>query len=339
MKKPTPSHFERSISDVGGISVGHYTNLEYGTGATVILTENPGVGGIEVRGAAPGSRETELLYPLSAAQHVNGFLLTGGSSFGLDAAGGVVKYLEETGVGLNVGRVYIPLIPSAVIFDLSFISSKVRPAFDDGYKAAQSASKIFQRGSVGVGTGCTVAKILGMKRSVKGGVGTSSVKIADGTTVGAIIAVNAIGDVVDPKSGNIVAGPLLENKMGFHNSSEMLISQSIPYRDFFRNTVIGVIATDAKLNKIQTTRLAMAAQDGITLAIRPAHMQSDGDIIFALATGEHLPDSPPNINSLHAACSKAVTGAILDAMKSATSLGGIAAINDLPFVETGFENE
>ncbi len=320
-----------SITDVAGIAVGHYTDTENGTGCSIVLSDGPATAGVEVRGAAPGSRETELLHPLSAAQWVNGAMLTGGSVFGLDAPGGTIRYLEENGVGLQFGRMNIPLVPAAVIFDLAFINFAVRPTAENGYTAAASASKEFERGSVGVGTGCTVGKMLGTERSVKGGVGTASVKLSDGTTVGALFAVNAVGDVFDPADGEAIAGPLNEERDGCESTVELLVNTPPRSRGFFRNTVIGVIATDAKLDKIGASRLAIASQDGIALAVRPSHTQNDGDSVFALATGKS--DVEGNIDALHAAALKATAGAILDGMFSATSLGGVQAVRDLPMGE------
>ena len=296
-----------------------------------MLSDDPATAGIEVRGAAPGSRETELLHPLAAAQWVNGVMLTGGSVFGLDAPGGVIRYLEEKGVGLQFGRVRIPLVPAAVVFDLSFITSDVRPTAENGYTAAAVASRKFERGSVGVGTGCTVGKTLGVGRSVKGGVGTSSVRLSDGTIVGALVAANAIGDVVDPADGQPIAAPLDETGHGYLSTLDIMVSNPPRQRGFFRNTVIGVIATDAKLDKIGASRLAIAAQDGIALAVRPAHTQNDGDTVFALATGKR--DGTANLDALHAAALRAMSGAVVDALLSATTLGGVRAVRDLPMGE------
>jgi L-aminopeptidase/D-esterase-like protein len=325
------SRYSGSITDVPGISVGHYTDADNGTGCTVVLSDEPATAGIEVRGAAPGSRETELLHPLAAAQWVNGVMLTGGSVFGLDAPGGVIRFLEEKGVGLQFGRVRIPLVPAAVVFDLSFITSDVRPTAENGYTAAAAASRDFDRGSVGVGTGCTVGKTLGAGRSVKGGVGTCSVNLADGTTVGALVAANAIGDVVDPADGVSIAAPLSQKGDGYMDTVDILLSDPPKPRSFFRNTVIGVIATDAELDKIDASRLAIAAQDGIALSVRPAHTQNDGDTVFALATGKR--PGVANLDALHAAALRAMSGAVIDAVLSATTLGGVRAVRDLPMGE------
>lgn len=323
------TRYSGSIADVAGITVGHYTDRENGTGCTAVLCDAPATAGMEVRGAAPGSRETELLHPLAAAQWVNGVLLTGGSVFGLDAPGGVVRFLEEHGVGLQFGRMRIPLVPAAVVFDLSFINGAVRPDSAAGYAAAKSAGVEFDRGSVGVGTGCTLGKLMGADRAVKGGAGTASVKLSDGATVGALVAVNAIGDVVDPADGEPVAAPLNVSGDGFESTVDILLRQPPRPRGFFRNTVIGVIATDARLDKVGASRLAIAAQDGIAMAVRPSHTQSDGDTVFALATGQHEIES--NLDALHAGALVAMTGAVMDAVLSATSLGGVRAVRDLPF--------
>jgi len=317
-------NYSGSITDVAGITVGHHTDLENGTGCTVILCDEPANAGMEVRGAAPGSRETALLDPLASAQWVNAITLTGGSAFGLDSPGGVVRYLEEQGVGVRFGRTRIPLVPAAVVFDLGFINSEVRPTGDDGYAAAASASKDFEVGNAGAGTGSTVAKLLGGSASIKGGVGTASIRMPNGATVGALMVVNAIGGVVDPTTGKIVAGP--QTKDGFADSIELMIESPPKDRGFFRNTTIGVVVTDAPLDKIGATRLAIAGQDGIALAIRPSHTANDGDTMFGLSTGTH-PESIPG-DVLHAAALKAVTGAIMNAIDSAETLGGVMSAAD-----------
>jgi L-aminopeptidase/D-esterase-like protein len=317
-------NYSGSITDVAGITVGHHTDVTNGTGCTVVLSEREAVAGIEVRGAAPGSRDTELLHPLAGAEWVNGITLTGGSVFGLDSSGGVIKYLEEQGVGIKMGRIRIPLVPAAVIFDLGFINHRVRPTLEDGYAAAKSASVGFEVGSVGAGTGATAAKLLGQPKSIKGGVGTASVTTSTGATVGALVVVNAIGDIVDPETGEIVAGPQTET--GFANSVDLMISSPPKERGFFRNTTIGVVATDAKLNKIGATRLAMAGQDAMAMAVRPSHTANDGDTIFGLSTGTHEEHVPGDV--LHAAALKAMTGAILNAIDSAETLGGVLSAAD-----------
>jgi L-aminopeptidase/D-esterase-like protein len=327
-------NYSGSITDVSGITVGHYTDLENGTGCTVVLSDPPANAGMEVRGAAPASREIALLDPLAGAPWVNGITLTGGSVFGLDSTGGVVRYLEEQGVGVKSGRTRIPLIPAAALFDLGFINSDVRPTVDDGYAAAASASVNVETGNVGAGTGSTVAKLLGAASSIKGGVGTTSVRMPNGATVGALVVVNAIGGIVDPETGEIVAGPQTEN--GFADSINLMIERPPKDRGFFRNTTIGVVATDAPLDKIGATRLAMAGQDGIALAIRPSHTANDGDTVFGLSTGTHPVSVQGDV--LHAAALKAVTGAILNAIESAETLGGVMSAADARAAQMGSTN-
>ena len=316
--------YSGAITDVDGITVGHHTDIENGTGCTVVLSEHNAVAGIDVRGAAPGSRDTEILDPVAGVQWINGVNLAGGSVFGLDSSGGVIRYLEDQGIGLNLGRITIPLVSSAVIFDLGFINHKIRPDTEDGYSAAKSASCDFETGCVGAGTGATAAKLLGQSHSIKSGIGTASVQVLGGATVGALMVVNPIGDVVDPETGEIIAGPKTEN--GFANSIDLLIDFPQRSRSFFRNTTIGVVATDASLDKIGATRLAMAGQDGIALAVRPSHTANDGDTVFGLATGTHTDSVEGDV--LHAAALKAVSGAILNAIESANSLGGILSAAD-----------
>ncbi|MEX0762327.1 MAG: P1 family peptidase [Dehalococcoidia bacterium] len=320
--------YSGSLTDVAGLVVGHYTDKVNGTGCTVVLCDEPATAGMEVRGAAPGSRETELLHPLASATWVNGVVLTGGSAFGLDAAGGAVRYLEEKGAGIKFGRARIPLVPSAVIFDLSFITHLVRPTADDAYAACSDAAAKFETGSVGAGTGATVGKLRGAARSIKCGVGTASVRLPGGAIVSALMVVNAVGSIVDPASGRIVAGPIANDRRAgpFEDSVDILINDPPRDRGFFRNTVIGVVATDAKIDKIGASRLAVAGQDGIALAVRPSHTTSDGDTVFALSTGRH-PD-PVGPDTLHAAALKAVTGAILNAVDTATGLGGVLSARE-----------
>ncbi|MDA1279676.1 MAG: P1 family peptidase [Chloroflexi bacterium] len=317
-------NYSGKITDVVGLTVGHHTDLENGTGCTVVLCNEPANAGMEIRGAAPGTRETALLDPLASAQWVNGIVLTGGSAFGLDSPGGVVRFLEEKGVGVKFGRVRIPLIPAAVVFDLGFLNHAVRPTNADGYSAAASASVDFKTGNAGAGTGATVAKLLGISASIKGGVGTASIRLPGGATVGALMVVNAIGGIVDPETGEIVAGPQISN--GFADSIDLMINNPPKDRGFFRNTTIGVVATDVALDKIGATRLAMAAQDGIAIAVRPSHTSNDGDAMFALSTGTFTASVPGDV--LHAAALKAVTGAILNAIDSAETLGGVKSAAD-----------
>jgi L-aminopeptidase/D-esterase-like protein len=325
MARPRFELFPGQITDVAGVAVGHWTNAEAGTGCTAVLVDRPAVAGIDVRGAAPGSRETEMLGPLAAIQHVNGIMLSGGSAFGLEAATGAVRFLEERGAGLKVGRAVIPIVPSAIVFDLTMITHKVRPGAAEGYEACRVAGPAVAQGSVGAGTGATIAKMRGRTGALMGGIGTASVTLAGGCVVGALIVVNAVGGVVDPDSGAIVAGPLTAAG-GFEDSLEILINDPPRMRDWEFNTVIGVVATNASLDRRGATRLAGAGQDAIAQAIRPAHLSQDGDTIFALATGEK---KSVHEDRLRAAATRAVVRSILNAVRAATGLGGVPAISEL----------
>ena len=319
---------EGRITDVPGIRVGHYTDAANGTGCTVVLCDDRAAAGIDVRGAAPGSRDTEMLRPLASAEWVNGIMLSGGSLFGLDAAAGATRFLEERGTGLRFGRAVIPLVPSAILFDLNLITHDVRPTADDGYAACEAAGQSFALGSVGAGTGATVGKLRGMERAVKAGIGTGAVRIVGGPVVGALMAVNAVGSIVDPASGRIVAGPRTGNADSpFEDSLEILVKDPPRNRGFFTNTVIGVVATDASLDKRGAVRLAVAGQDGIALAVRPAHTSSDGDTVFALATGGRRETVNPD--ALHAAAVQATCAAILSAVRNATGLGGVPSAGEV----------
>jgi L-aminopeptidase/D-esterase-like protein len=314
---------------VPGITVGHYTDLEHATGCTVILSEHAATGGIDVRGASPGSRETEVLHPLASAERVNGYMLTGGSVWGLATADGAIRYMTEHGIGVSFAGKTVPLIPATVIFDL-MLKSDVPPDADAGYKACESAAVDFEQGSVGAGTGAALGTLKGPRRRTKGGIGTASVRLDDDVVVGALIVVNAVGGVVDPETGTIIAGPR-EKRVdgGFFDSIDLLINDPPQNRqpDFDSNphTVIGVVATNAAMDKKAACRLAGAGQDGIALVVRPAHTESDGDTIFTLATGDHGAVHP---DRLRAAATKAVTDAILSAVEHATGLGGIPSASE-----------
>jgi L-aminopeptidase/D-esterase-like protein len=318
------------ITDVTGISVGHYTDLDAATGCTVVLCEAGAVGGVDVRGSAPGTRETDLLRPMNLVSEVHVVLLSGGSAFGLDAASGVMRYLEDEGVGIVFGGSRIPIVPTAILFDLGVITNQVRPGPREGYMACQNASPgPVDEGSVGAGTGATVSGILGMERAVKGGIGTASLDLGQGLVVGAIVAVNAVGSVFDADTGNLVAGPRSEdgatmvNSMALMTSPEFTGSEQPPSS----NTTIGVVATNARLSKEQTNKLASVAHDGLAMAVRPAHTMSDGDTMFALATSAL--DQPANMNRLCAASALCVSRAILRGVQKADGIGGIPSVKEI----------
>jgi L-aminopeptidase/D-esterase-like protein len=311
------------ITDVPGIRVGHDTNLEAGTGCTVILCDTPAVGGVDVRGGAPATRETDLLRPLNLVEQVNAVLLAGGSAFGLDAASGVMRYLEERGIGFETGVARVPIVPAAAIFDLAFGSSSIRPDAAAGYRACERASSdAIEQGTVGAGTGATVAKMAGPPLMIKGGLGSASMVLSDGTLVGAIVAVNAVGDIVDPETQQVVAGA--RNEGG---------SSPQPGNPLFGNSTIAVVATSAALTKVQVNKVAQMAHDGFAQAIRPVHTMFDGDTIFALALGpssQVLHSSQlaaVQVSSIGAASATCLARAIVKAVRHATTLHGVPAIN------------
>ncbi len=327
-----------SICDVPGLIVGHDTDEVSVTGCTVVLpTSREGaVGGVDVRGGAPGTRETDLLRPENLVGRVHGVLLTGGSAFGLDAAAGVMRHLEERGVGFRVAEAIVPIVPSAVLFDLLVGSGRARPNADAGARAcANATSAPPAQGSVGAGTGATVGKLNGPAWATKGGIGSASVRLADGTTVGALIAVNAIGQVVDLHTGRTLAGARRLDGPGFEPHEAYLgsgargsVAGVAPAPG--ANTTIGVVATDARLDKAGVTRLAQVAHDGMALAIRPAHTMYDGDTIFALSTGEAgVPRPASEQAQLGAAAVWAVAEAIVRAVRAARGLGGVPATSEL----------
>lgn len=319
------------ITAVPGIRVGHYTDRSHATGCTVVLCAKGAVGGVDVRGSAPGTRETDLLDPTALSPRAHAVLLTGGSTYGLSAATGVMESLEEWGLGTEFGGETIPIVPSAVIFDLGLITGHTRPGAREGRSACEVATDgPVDEGSVGVGTGATVAKLLGREHAVKGGVGTASIDLGYGLYVGAIVAVNSVGGVTNAETGELVAGPLIDR----HMVDSMLLVTSQDYtgrpasnRDAPTNTTIGVVATNASLTKPQASKLSSMAQDGVAMAIRPAHLMTDGDTMFALATGTL--DSPVNMDRLCAASALAVSRAIVRAVKKAEGIGGVPAVADL----------
>ena len=302
----------KSITDVRGIEVGHAQDEEALTGCTVILCRKGAVAGVDVRGGAPGTRETSLLDPVNVVEKVHAIVLAGGSAFGLDAASGVMQYLEEQNIGFETGSAKVPIVPAAILYDLSLGRSDVRPDAAMGYHAAVSASFAAPvEGNVGAGTGASVGKMRGMKYAMKSGVGTWSVKI-NGITIGALVAVNAIGDVVDPKNGEMIAGVRTGTTMSLLKKSPSLTAVT-------SNTVIGVVATDADLTKSQATKVAQMAQDGLARTIRPAHTMFDGDTIFALATGEQKAD----VSMVGAFAAEVMAEAILRAVRKAAPAGGL----------------
>jgi L-aminopeptidase/D-esterase-like protein len=275
-----------SITDVAGIEVGHFTDTRRPTGCTVVLARGSAVGAVDVRGAAPGTRETDLLAPDNVVERVHGILLAGGSAWGLDAAGGVMRWLDEQGVGMTVGPARLPIVPGAVLFDLPLGDQRIRPDAAAGYAACQAASRQAPaEGNVGAGAGAVIGKIFGFHRAMKGGIGSASITI-EGVTVGAIVACNALGDVIDPDTAQVIAGARTDDGKGLLDTRRALLRGETPKPMLAgSNTTIGVIATDAVLTKVQAGRLATQGHDGLARSINPVHTLSDGDTLFALATG------------------------------------------------------
>ncbi|QKV53498.1 P1 family peptidase [Comamonas antarctica] len=275
-----------SITRVQGIEVGHHTDTRRPTGCSVVIARAGAVGGVDVRGAAPGTRETDLLHPTNLVERVHAVLLAGGSAWGLDAASGAVRWLEEQGVGLDVRYARLPLVPAAVLFDLGVGDARIRPDAASGYAAcAAASSEPPAEGNVGAGAGACVGKVFGMGHAMKGGIGTASVTV-EGVTVGALIACNALGDVVDPDTGAVIAGARTEGGRQLRDTRRALLRGELPKPVLAgTNTTIGVIATDAQITKAQAHRLAVVSHDGLARAINPVHTMSDGDTLFTLGTG------------------------------------------------------
>ncbi len=315
-----------AITDVPGIKVGHWTDKRAATGCTAVLCPPDGAtGGFDSRGGAPGTRETDLLRPGHLVERVHGVLLSGGSAFGLDAAGGVTRFLEERGIGLEFGGQRIPLVPAAILFDLGIGRADRRPDAESGYRAAKAAKGgAVAQGSVGAGTGATVAKAGGVDRRLKGGLGTSCEKGADGLLAGALAAVNSVGDVIDPDRGAVIAGPRGDEAGAFLNGWE-LVRDGIEIST--GNTTLAVVATNADLTKEQANRLASVAQDGLARTIRPAHGLYDGDTVFVLATGEREVDEPGYL-ALEAIAVRAVERAIIRGVLCATGLAGVPSAQE-----------
>ena len=325
------------VTAIEGILVGHAQDDQALTGCTVIICKNGATGGVDQRGGAPGTRETDLLRPMHMVEKVHAIMLSGGSAFGLDAASGAMQFLEENKVGVNTGVAKVPIVPSAILFDLAIGSSDIRPDKEMGYKACINASsKAPKQGNYGVGTGATVGKIFGMGQSMKSGVGMAGINLGGGLLISAIVAVNAFGDVIDPKSGKIVAGarsmkkgPLkLGSKFYFADTLEIMksfVGKTVLTFASKQNTVIGVVVTNANLTKEETNKVAQMAQNGLALSIRPAHTMLDGDTIFVMATGKRKAD----VNLVGAYAAEVVSHAILNAVKYSESVNGLPGLKNL----------
>lgn len=323
-----------TITDVPGIEVGHAQDNEALTGCTVILCRKGAVGGVDVRGGAPGTRETDLLDPLNLVQKVHAVMLAGGSAFGLDAASGAMRYLEERRIGFNTGAGRVPIVPAAILFDLGLGRGDVRPDANMGYRACEAASiKPPAEGNVGAGTGASVGKILGLKQAMKSGVGCASLEVGAGIVVGALAVVNSFGDVIDPKTGDIVAGvrsarvgPFKIGAPGYF-ADTLKLMKSFAGRSVLgfatrANTVLGVVAVNANLTKTGAAKVAHMAQDGLARAVRPAHTMLDGDTVFALATGGKKVD----VSTAGAYAAEALSLAIVRAARMAAPSGGLPGV-------------
>lgn len=318
-----------AITDVRGIRLGHWSDRRAATGCTVILCPPGTVGGVDVRGAAPGTRETELLRPGNLVEEVHAILLAGGSAFGLEAATGVMRYLAERGIGFRAGALAVPIVPAAVLFDLG-IGRAAWPDAEAGYRAAARATGgAVAQGSVGAGTGATVAKLAGPERACKGGLGTASEVLDTGIIVGAVAAVNAVGAIYDARTGTLVAAPRADGG-GFLDVDTLLRSGRLPRppgaqpppAERPEHTTLAVVATNAALTKTQVNRIATVAHDGLARTIWPVHTRADGDVVFALATGER-PVEADEYPAIEAMCTRAVERAVLNGVRAATALAGV----------------
>lgn len=316
-----------TITGVPGIRVGHASDPDGLTGCTVVLCDAGTVGGVDQRGGAPGTRETDLLRPLHLVETVNGVVLSGGSAFGLAAADGVVDYLESQGVGFDAGVARVPIVPAAVLFDLDLGDARARPDAAMGRAACRNASKApTPEGNVGAGTGASVGRILGPSQAMKAGLGSACIALRDDLMVGAIVAVNAFGDVVDPDEGRIIAGARHPEHDWPADTLHLMCQLAGGETSAFpSNTIIGVVACNARLSKEQTNKVAQMAQDGIARVVRPAHTMVDGDTLFALATGGPTGD----VNLIGAYAAEAVAQAIVRGVKAAVSAGGAPAWRDV----------
>lgn len=318
---------EIGFSQIKGIDVGHAQDMDAATGCTVILCTPGAVAGVDVRGGAPGTRETDLLRPGNLVQMIHALVLAGGSAFGLDAAGGVMRFLEEKGIGFDVQVTKVPIVCGAVLFDLVVGNPMVRPESQMGYQACVDAEngEDMVQGCVGAGTGAAVGKILGMHRAMKSGVGAFALQ-KDDLQVGALVAVNCLGDVIDPFTCSRLAGPLDESGQSLRDTEEILIDMHPGAKDIFRgNTSIGAVVTNAVLSKAQAEKLASMSHDGYARTMRPAHTMVDGDTIFALSTGEVKAD----LNIVGLLGARVMERAVVEAVRNARSMYGLLAAFDL----------
>lgn len=318
-----------TLTDVAGVLVGQVERPERPTGCTVVLTRAGAVAGVDVRGAAPGTRETDLLDPLNTVEQVHAVVLTGGSAFGLSVAQGVVDYLESEGIGFPVAGQRVPIVPAAVLMDLGVGDGRIRPDADCGLKAARAASSArVVEGNVGAGAGATVGKLYGRARAMKGGIGSAAIRLDSGIVVGALVAVNAVGDVIDPATGTVLAGVRTEDGRARADVRTLVRRGLPPAPSPGANTTIGVVATNARLTKAQANLVARMAHDGIARAVSPAHTPMDGDTLFALATGQQT--DIVDVGVIGAIAAEVTAQAIVNAVRAAQPLPGLPSASSLP---------
>jgi L-aminopeptidase/D-esterase-like protein len=323
-----------SITDVGGLRVGHFTESRRPTGCTVVLFERGAVAGVDVRGSAPGTRETDLLNPINTVERIHALVLSGGSAFGLDTASGVMRYLDEFKIGYRVGSIIVPIVPAAILFDLGVGDSKIRPGEQAGYAACQAASNSAPRqGNVGAGAGATVGKMFGMKAAMKSGIGTASLAIgSSGLIVGAIVAVNAVGDVRQRQTNRILAGARAPDGQSFLDTmAQVLAGTTLVQAKQGGNSTIGIVATNAALTKTQATKIAQMAHDGLARTINPIHTAFDGDTIFAAGTGTAAARADASI--IGAVAAEVMALAVNRAVLTASGLPGLPAHRDLAWLK------
>jgi L-aminopeptidase/D-esterase-like protein len=318
-----------TLTAVDGVKVGHFTRTERPTGCTVILTEAGATAGVDVRGGAPGTRETDLLNPLNLVQQVHAVVLAGGSAFGLDSASGVMRWLEERNIGFETRAAKVPIVPAAILYDLGSGDAKIRPTADCGYRAAEAATTApVVQGNVGAGAGATVGKLAGTDRAMKAGLGSAAIRHENGLVVAAIVAVNAAGDIIDPKTGRVVAGVRTADGKGLADARAIIRSGVSPTAGApGEHTTIGVVATNATLTKVEATKIAQMAHDGYARAINPVHTLSDGDTIFALATGRWKGRADTSL--IGALAADAMAEAVVRAATEATATASFPAARDL----------
>lgn len=317
-----------TLTAVPGIKVGHYTLAARPTGCTVVLAEAGATAAVDVRGAAPATRETDVLDPVNSVQVAHAIVLAGGSAFGLDSASGVMRYLEEKKIGFAFGPAHVPIVPAAALFDLSVGDGTIRPTADCGYRAATSATTApVAEGSVGAGAGATIGKAGGAAHAMKGGIGSASIQLPNGIIVSALVALNAFGDVIDPDTGKVLAGARKADGRTFADARTLLRAGAVAFDAGSQNTTLGVIATNARLTKTEARRIAQMAHDGYARALAPVHTPVDGDTVFVLATGSR--GGPASVGQVGAIAADVMATAIVRAARQATSVAGYPALRDL----------